>query len=418
MFAKPFKKYPFFLRGFNYYYSSSRDFSFKKVLILSKLSRYDFEKRKHPELTERELEKRLSKRGSDYNLLLYHHYLHKGVENTVNSVFTAAGVETKVVSRFDYTDANIAWADAVVTTGGDGTYLLAATRIVDNKKPVIGFNSDPLRSKGHLCLPQRYSVDVKDAVDNLLNGKFRWTFRKRIRVTLFGENIYDPPVELHSQQLRHPENRYLDMDPQLRTLQPDELNPGDSKPTRVLPVLALNEVFIGECVSARVSYLEIGFDNKKKVKQKCSGLIASTGTGSTSWTYSINQLTEQNMEEILTIIKEETGYDIKDTDSRFVKKITNKFNEMLIINPEESRMVYTIRDLLPTSPLDRSPLKPRGLAQSIHVKSRCFDAALVIDGGVSFRFNDGTHALLEVKESDALRTVTLIESPKQLSFKH
>lgn len=39
------------------------------------------------------------------------------------------------------------------------------------------------------------------------------------------------------------------------------------------------------------------------------------------------------MEEILTIIKEETGYDIKDTDSRFVKKITNKFNEMLIINP-------------------------------------------------------------------------------------
>lgn len=81
-------------------------------------------------------------------------------------------------------------------------------------------------------------------------------------------------------------------------------------------------------------------------------------------------------------------------------------------------MVYTIRDLLPTSPLDRSPLKPRGLAQSIHVKSRCFDAALVIDGGVSFRFNDGTHALLEVKESDALRTVTLIESPKQLSFKH
>lgn len=78
-------------------------------------------------------------------------------------------METKVVSRFDYTDANIAWADAVVTTGGDGTYLLAATRIVDNKKPVIGFNSDPLRSKGHLCLPQRYSVDVKEAVDKLIN---------------------------------------------------------------------------------------------------------------------------------------------------------------------------------------------------------------------------------------------------------
>lgn len=90
------------------------------------------------------------------------------MENTVNSVFTAAGIETRVVYRFDYSDPNIEWADAIVTTGGDGTFLLAASRMLDRNKPLIGFNSDPTRSKGQLCLPQKYSVDVKEAVDKLL----------------------------------------------------------------------------------------------------------------------------------------------------------------------------------------------------------------------------------------------------------
>ena len=57
-------------------------------------------------------------------------------------------------------------------------------------------------------------------------------------------------------------------------------------------------MFIGECISARVSYLEIKFDDKNPVKQKCSGLIVSTGTGSTSWTYNVNKLTEQSLEQV------------------------------------------------------------------------------------------------------------------------
>ncbi|XP_047496636.1 NAD kinase 2, mitochondrial-like [Penaeus chinensis] len=395
------------------------NFKPQKVLILTKLSRYEFEKRRHPELTERQLERCLRNRGSDYNMLLYHHYIHKGVENTVNSVFRAAGIETKVVYRFDYSDPNIEWADAIVTTGGDGTFLLAASGVLERNKPLIGFNSDPMRSKGQLCLPQKYSVDVKEAIDKLLKGKFRWTFRSRIRVTLIGENIYRPPVELHDQQLLHPEYRYLDMDLQLRTLKENTPSTDESGlPRRVLPVLALNEVFIGECVSARVSYLELSFDRNKGIKQKCSGLIASTGTGSTSWTYNVNKLTEQNMEEILTIVKEETGFPIRDTDPLFVQKITNKFNEMLITNPEEPRMVYTIRDQLVSSPMRSECVKPRGFARSIAVKSRCFDASLVIDGGLSFTFNDGTRALLEIHDVDALRTVTLHEDPTEVSFKH
>jgi len=36
-----------------------------------------------------------------------------------------------------------------------------------------------------------------------------------------------------------------------------------------------------------------------------------------------------------------------------------------------------------------------------------WDACLVIDGGVSFRFNDGAAATMELHEKDELKTVQL-----------
>lgn len=64
------------------------------------------------------------------------------------------------------------WADIVVPIGGDGTFLLAASRacpLFYNKKPVIGFNSDPDRSEGRLMLPKEYSSEPKEAVQKLIN---------------------------------------------------------------------------------------------------------------------------------------------------------------------------------------------------------------------------------------------------------
>ena len=47
---------------------------------------------------------------------------------------------------------------------------------------------------------------------------------------------------------------------------------------RTLPVLALNEVFLGENLSARVSYLEVRLDGEGEfAKTRNSGLCVSTG---------------------------------------------------------------------------------------------------------------------------------------------
>ena len=140
-----------------------------------------------------------------------------------------------------------------------------------------------------------------------------------MRITLIGDNdkINESAIELHKQELQYPEYRYVDflkeksvspLDHPLRTSEgpTDEENIG----SRVLPVLALNEVFLGESLSSRVSYLEVKFDDEPVMKTRNSGLCISTGTGSTSWTFNINKLTHQSVEAILKIVFEVTRYPI------------------------------------------------------------------------------------------------------------
>lgn len=70
--------------------------------------------------------------------------------------------------RMNYTRDKIDWADIVMPTGGDGTFLLAASLVQSNRKPVVGFNSVPETSEGYLCLPKHFSNDIKGAVQRIL----------------------------------------------------------------------------------------------------------------------------------------------------------------------------------------------------------------------------------------------------------
>ena len=68
----------------------------------------------------------------------------------------------------EYSDEAINWADLVVPAGGDGTFLLAASKIRTTEKPIVGFNSDPKRSEGYLCLPKACSYQLSNAVKQIV----------------------------------------------------------------------------------------------------------------------------------------------------------------------------------------------------------------------------------------------------------
>lgn len=205
------------------------------------------------------------------------------------------------------------WADVIVPIGGDGTFLLAAGRASPlfaqshNKIPIVGFNSDPMRSEGRLMLPKYYSERPSEAVDRikhvsnrppsssifffltnrnrppsvLLQGQFQWMHRSRIRTTFLSCNgIVPESTDLYRHTISKMEQEKI----LAEHLSEPLARKYKAKMQRVLPYLALNEVFIGESLSSRVSHLHLMVDDSNVVnKTKSSGLCVSTGTGSTSW---------------------------------------------------------------------------------------------------------------------------------------
>jgi len=388
----------------------------KKAVILTKVSRYEFEKLRHEHLSEKQLEEELTLRGSNYAAVRHHHNIHKALEVGVAETLEDSGIETKIVKRFEYNDDVVKWADMIVTTGGDGTFLMGASKILNRSKPVIGINTDPTRSEGHLCLPKHFSFNIKEAVELLLAGQFRWFFRKRLRITLIGDSakIQQIPVELHEQQLQYPEYRYMDLMTETGCDHPfkEATTVESSESTRTLPILALNEIYIGESLSSRVSYLEIQMDQDPVFKSRNSGLCIATGTGSTSWIFNINKLTHHAVESLLKITFETTRFPLNWKDRRLVDSVTSKFNNQLVYDPESPVLSYTLRDPISVGTFPSpAEIKPRGKAKKIAVKSRCFDACLEVDGSLSYKFNGGTKAIIEILEEDALRTVQLYNDP-------
>lgn len=179
-------------------------FTVKNALIVSKLSRYEYEQHRHQRLNANALEQAMRDRGTDYDGLRHHHHIHKGFEKKVADSFRHFGVNVKILNRWgggggggsggglichgilivygifcrlSFTTEHTKWADVVVPIGGDGTFLLAAGRgspIGSLKKPIFGFNSDPIRSEGRLMLPKQYSYDPKKAVHKLITVSGAW----------------------------------------------------------------------------------------------------------------------------------------------------------------------------------------------------------------------------------------------------
>ncbi|XP_058851698.1 NAD kinase 2, mitochondrial isoform X5 [Acipenser ruthenus] len=369
-------------------------------------------------------------KGSSYSGLLERHSIHtKNVEHIVDSL-RKEGIEVRLVKRGEYNEEIVQWADAIVSAGGDGTMLLVASKVMDRFKPVVGVNTDPERSEGHLCLPVRYTSSFPEALQKLQRGEFRWQWRHRSRIYLEGTGINLTPVDLHEQQMsleQHSKAHRISMNSSHKS--------GETSGPHLLPVRALNEVFIGESLSSRynlykstiyvslfhranyksykprftfslhrASYYEISVDDGPWEKQKSSGVNVCTGTGSKAWSCNINKLAFQAVEDVLKIGNKLAGLNLT-LDKELIEKVTEEYNESLVFNPEEPKMFFSVREPIVNRVFSSS--RQRGFTTKVCVRSRCWDACMVVDGGTSFEFNDGALATIQMNEDDALLTVVL-----------
>ena len=81
------------------------------------VSRFEFEKIRHKDLTEYELEKTLARRGSDLQIIKKYHDIHKRAETQLIQALEKRGIETKVCQRVEYNDALVQWADVIFSAG-------------------------------------------------------------------------------------------------------------------------------------------------------------------------------------------------------------------------------------------------------------------------------------------------------------
>ncbi|KAI5704535.1 hypothetical protein M8J75_006397 [Diaphorina citri] len=330
--------------------SSSTKQEFNKVLVLKKYTRYE-KLSKTYDTDGRDLKICLQDSGWDVSKIIASHQIQENFESNMKTELSRANIEYRFVTKNEYTESQVQWADAILTLGGDGTFLQAANKIRDRNTLLIGFNSMPESSTGHLCLPKYYSQNLKEAISKIKEGKYK--------------------------NLTLPEN--------------------EPKDFHILPELALNDVYVGEYNSALVSKLIISCDSHVPAKQiKCSGMCINTGSGSTAWYYTISKLSEAKVNQLLTL----SGLD---TSGCNVAEITERYNKSLQFSPDDSRLAYAIRDMIGSEDVQEF-----GFIQRIKIKSMCTNGAIVIDGNICYDFHPGAEICLETSPDYDLNTIELI----------
>ncbi|BES95478.1 ATP-NAD kinase [Nesidiocoris tenuis] len=364
---------------------SPRGVKLKKILLLKKRTRYELEKLSYPQLSYDEYDRCLRIRGTDLESLLQTTKIHQQLSDKLESNLRNAGFQVDVIDRTQYTPDAIEWADLIVTAGGDGTFLIAASEIQNRDKPLLGFNTNPSKSTGYLCLP--CSVNNEAVVNRLKNDDFLWKFRTRIEVKLTGQFLKPDPERIGLQN-------------KIAFDCPDVLfNQGAPAQSKILPSKALNEVFFAEKRPSLVSNFIVSLPGRPRTHVKCSGVCVSTGTGSTSWHMSMNRISLSKVHKLLELAKIESSPD-------HLVELMTAFNDSLQFPYDDPRVHYTIRDMIvsPITP-DPSGILPGDFTTAISVASKCYTADVVVDGTHAWPFNDGTQAELSTRPEIALRTL-------------
>lgn len=77
---------------------------------------------------------------------------------------------------------------------------------------------------------------------------------------------------------------------------------------------------------------------------------------------------------------------------------------------ENLELCYAIRDMIIADGWSASnSLQSRGFCKKLTIRSQCYDAGIVLDGGIAVPFNFGTTAVMEIRPEYALRALSIVD---------
>ncbi|PIO05425.1 hypothetical protein COT47_04860 [Candidatus Woesearchaeota archaeon CG08_land_8_20_14_0_20_43_7] len=279
--------------------------------------------------------------GSDAAGLSDSYKVHMESVKEVKHVLDEFGIQYTCVRKGCFEGCKKNKPDVIITIGGDGTFISASHHIMDNT-PIIGVNSDTKRSVGKLC--HATAETFKEKLSALISGKGRIMEFTRMDVTIC------------------------------------------STKKKLCPIM--NELLVTTKDNIKAARYDIEADGRKATHID-SGLLVSTGAGSTGWIYNASRLLKEDVGRIA----KELGHGL---DKDRLVELTQKMNDMHICAPTERRLMFRSQALMDNSISEVSLAS--GSAGKIKITSRMLDGMLVIDANRKITFAYGETLILEVSK--------------------
>lgn len=345
--------------------------SMSRVVVVAKRTRYEFASQKFGGVSGTALDKLLVARGMPLERIKSAHHSHLDAMGTIVRGLFRRGCDVSVVRAPTLLASDLDKADVVFTAGGDGTVLETAARIKWSDLPVLSINTDPKLSTGFLCTFAMQSGESFEAgvLDKLKAGHCSGMLRTRIQVDF-----------------------------------------RQAKETS--PHLALNEVLFAERDASRPTVMHATYPSLGRPEgavQRSSGLIVSTGTGSTAWTHSAATVHRGDIVRVLDALSAElkampeqgqaqgqgqacpANAEVLDRvrdlglSQDAIDRVCVKVNEDCNFAPADRRLQYYLREAVLNGWYGEhdsllSAWPNRGFEENLAVRSLAWDGVLTFDG--------------------------------------
>jgi NAD+ kinase len=377
--------------------STNSSLSLRRVLILSKQTRYETEvsgleratsspraqatdPTKKNTSKKQELEREISRRGLNFDRLHQSYDSHVRALETIEKDLERHNIEYQVVTATRSGESDFPESyqnyDAIISAGGDGTFLKAASEMYTSEIPLIGVNTDPNHSKGALCTVDS-SANFRRCLEQMQHGAFDWRTHSRLRVQL--EETKQSGV-----------NR--------ETLEWTQLKQ-----------VALNEIFFAERNVAHPIQHELIVDQDAGSAdvQLSSGILICTGTGSSAWMANALNVDTDTVRQILdmtrTVVGDTSLSNNIEIDNQTMDRVADALNQQSHFDVGSDHIKYFVREVVSNGL--RPPCRNRqGRHKSVTIRSRGWDPTMTLDGIHTYPLPAGQRAHFDTDPSVALRT--------------
>ncbi|EKX74334.1 conserved hypothetical protein [Theileria equi strain WA] len=480
--------------------NSYKTMEIRKVSILEKITKFDLEIKNG--LTPTEI-------YNQFPLAYNTHIIHKRVmESLIRHLRDVYMIKPTVLKAqnpdllpFDPTDS----PDMVISAGGDGTFLEAASLIPPEQlrpRPLwlVGLNTDPERSLGTLCISYfdrktfyPFSCNIQDdktfdspVYDNNCRYNYTRHASKKIRfkdftleekwlnvspheIAAISRASFDPhedsTVGSEARQLPKPSEYDKDIDFDTysmtydeyvrtildkllvhRSLDPiyrqrirlklfkrnsnfgtsaslranhtsienalfseassnfsyDDLKTGHSVTNPSFPHGIVNDVMIADKFFGKTFYALIQIDDLPIKRVKSSGVLITTGTGSTAWAYNICKTNFTRGSSIIQCLLDHPSIP-KDfaskIDNNVVNEVVNCYNEKLKMDPSKDLLRCIIREEISDKATEDASMYT---GKQVKVLALAKDAVVCIDGSKTIGLDYGDVVVFKTFETDII----------------